>query len=41
MAQRMKEKIGEKVRAIDESQEKGTINLRHLVEVSDVPHRTE
>lgn len=41
--QRMKEEIEEKARAIEESQQKGTIRSRHLVEVSgpDVPHRTE
>jgi NIMA (never in mitosis gene a)-related kinase len=41
--QRMKEEIEEKARAIEESQQKGTIHSRHLVEVSgsDVPHRTE
>jgi hypothetical protein len=41
--QRMKEDIEEKARAIEESQQKGTIHSRHLVEASnsDVPHRTE
>ena len=41
--QRMKEEVEERARAIEESQQKGTIHSRHLVEVSgsDVPHRTE
>jgi hypothetical protein len=40
---RMKEEIEEKAHAIEESQQKGTIHSRHLVEVSgsDVPHRAE
>jgi NIMA (never in mitosis gene a)-related kinase len=39
---RMKEEIEEKARAIEESQQKGTIRSRHPIEVSssDVPHRT-
>jgi NIMA (never in mitosis gene a)-related kinase 2 len=41
--QRMKEEIEEKARAIEESQQKGRIHSRRLIEVSDsdVPHRTE
>ena len=41
--QRMKEEIEEKARAVEESQQKGTIYSRHMVEVSgsNVPHRTE
>ena len=41
--QRMKEEIEEKARAVEESQQKGTIHSRHLAEVSgsDVPYSTE
>jgi hypothetical protein len=41
--QRMKEEIEEKARAVEESQQKGTIYSRHIIEVSDsvVSHRTE
>jgi serine/threonine-protein kinase Nek2 len=40
--QRMKEEIEEKTRAIEESQQKGTIHSRRIeASGSDVPHRTE
>lgn len=40
--QRMKEEIEERARAIEESQQKGTIYSCHQLRyVSDVPHRTE